>query len=33
MNLILLKLVGYLGQTNALLSGLAFDEVSSRVVQ
>ena len=31
MNLVLLKLVEYLGHTNALLSGLAFDEVSIRV--
>ena len=30
MNLVLLKLVEYLGHTNALLSGLAFDEVSIR---
>ena len=28
MNLVLLKLVEYLGHTNALLSGLAFDQVS-----
>lgn len=33
MNLVLLKLVEYLGHTNALLSGLAFDEVSIRVIQ
>ena len=33
MNLVLLKLVEYLGHTNALLSGLAFDEVSLRAIQ
>lgn len=33
MNLVLLKLVEYLGHTNALLSGLAFDEVSIRIVR
>ena len=33
MNLVLLKLVEYLGHTNALLSGLAFDEVSIRAIQ
>ena len=27
MNLVLLKLVEYLGHTNALISGLAYDEV------
>ena len=27
MNLVLLKLVEYLGNSNALLSGLAYDEV------
>lgn len=29
MNLVLLKLVEYLGHTNALVSGLAYDEVRS----
>ena len=29
MNLILLKLVEYLGHTNALISGLAYDEVKA----
>lgn len=29
MNLVLLKLVEYLGHTNALISGLAYDEVRS----
>lgn len=29
MNLVLLKLVEYLGHTNALISGLAFDEVEA----
>ena len=29
MNLILLKLVEYLGHTNALISGLAYDEVGA----
>ena len=33
MNLVLLKLVEYLGHTNALLSGLAFDEVSIPLVR
>ena len=28
MNLVLLKLVQYLGHTNALISALAYDEVS-----
>lgn len=32
MNLILLKLVEYLGNTNALLCGLAYDEVSYHLV-
>lgn len=29
MNLVLLKLVEYLGHTNALVSGLAYDEVKA----
>ena len=33
MNLVLLKLLEYLGHTNALLSGLAFDEVSIPLVR
>ena len=32
MNLMLLKLVEYLGHTNALLCGLAYDEVSYHLV-
>ena len=31
MNLVLLKLVEYLGHTNALLSGLAYDEVKAYI--
>jgi len=33
MNLVLLRLVEYLGNTNALLSGLAYDEVSAFLTQ
>ena len=33
MNIVLLRLVEYLGSTNALLSGLAYDEVSACFVK
>ena len=33
MNLVLLKLVEYLGHTNALISGLAYDEVGASYMQ
>lgn len=32
MNLVLIKLVKYLGHTNALISGLAYDEVKPTCV-